>query len=170
MSILSKKARLLGVATVALVTLVGGSTYAYVSWQAGHDNLQATSENIDTLVGRINSLKAQVNEGSEKLVQLDSTNRQLSQQLDQLTQERHANNTRHQQELNQKIVEINNAIEDGNTKVAQVQRQVEEKQSIINELMIQLEAGKQHTNQLDQALIDAQNVRIKSDQAVEQTK
>ena len=170
MSIISKKAMLMGAILIALITLAGGSTYAYVSWQNGHDNLQATSANIDTLVGRINTLKNQVGTDNTNLNNLTNTNKQLAQQLDALKASKDSDNASHQQEINQKINEINAAIADGNTKVAQVQKQVEAKQAIIDSLTNQLNDEKQYSNQLDQALIDAQNVRTKSDQAVEQTK
>lgn len=169
MTILSKKTTLVASA-IALLALGGGTTYAYTSWQNGHDNLQATSANIDILVGRINTLKSQVGTDNTNLNNLTNTNKQLSQQLDAIKASKDSDNASHQQEINQKINEINAAIADGNAKVAQVQKQVESKQATIESLTNQLNDEKQHSNQLDQALIDAQNVRSKSDQAVEQTK
>ena len=169
MKAISKKIALVASA-IALLTVGGSSVYAYTSWQNGHDNLQATSANIDTLVGRINKLKRQVGDDSTSLNNLTNANKQLSQQLDALKASKDKDNASHQQEINQKISEINAAIADGNAKVAQVQKQVEAKQATIESLTNQLNNEKQHSNQLDQALIDAQNVRSKSDQAVEQTK
>ena len=64
------------------------------------------------------------------------------------------------EDIIQMIDETNTSITKLNSKMSQLQNQVNENKTTINLLI----------NQLDQALIDTQNVRSKSDQAVEQTK
>lgn len=150
--------------TVAVALLGGGmSAKAAIDWVVGHQNIQATSDNIDKLVSRINTLKGQSSQNQQQLNDLQNQLKAQQQQYQDLQNQKNTEEQQLQQQIQQKIA-------DGQKAVADKQKEVDGLNSKINDLNQQLADKQQNDSNLMQALKDAQDVKNKSDRAVEETK
>lgn len=157
-----KKTVVVGVAALALFG-TGIGAKAAIDWLPGHQNIQATSDNIDKLVGRINELKGKSAASQQQLVDMQNQLKAVQQQYTDLANQKNAEEHSLQQQIQQKIAE-------GQKAVAEKQKEVDGLNGQINNLSQQLADKQQSEDNLNKALQDAQIIKSKSDQAVEQSK
>lgn len=147
--------------TVALVLGIGavGKSVADSFW-SGHQNIVQTGVNIDKLTSRLQTLTQQANSTQG---QIDSLNNQLKAQQKQysdLSSQKDSEEAGLQQQIQDKISE-------GNNKVAEKQKEVDSLNQKINDLNNQISQATSSSNRdLGQAVSDAQSIKDKSDQAV----
>lgn len=157
-----KKAVVTGTAVLAMFG-AGAGAKAAIDWTVGHQNIQATSDNIDKLVKRINDLRGQSSQTQQQLTDLQNQLKAQQQQYQDLSNQKNNEEKQLQQQIQDKIAE-------GQKAVAEKQKEVDGLNIKINDLNKQLSDKKQNEDNLTQALRDAQDIKNKSDQAVEQTK
>lgn len=157
-----KKAVVTGTAVLAMFG-AGIGAKAAIDWTVGHQNIQATSDNIDKLVKRINDLRGQSSQTQQQLTDLQNQLKAQQQQYQDLSNQKNNEEKQLQQQIQDKIAE-------GQKAVAEKQKEVDGLNGKINDLNKQLADKKQNEDNLTQALRDAQDIKNKSDQAVEQTK
>lgn len=157
-----KKTVVVGVAALALFG-GGAGVSAYVSWQGGHDNIQKTSENIDILVSRINDLKGKQGQAQQALADAQNQLKALQQQYNDLANQKTTEEQDLQQQIQQKIAE-------GQKAVADKQKEVDALNGKVSDLNTQLADKSKSEDELSKALRDAQGIKDKSQQAVDQTK
>lgn len=157
-----KKAVVTGTAVLAMFG-AGAGAKAAIDWTVGHQNIQATSDNIDKLVKRINDLRGQSSQTQQQLTDLQNQLKAQQQQYQDLSNQKNNEEKQLQQQIQDKIAE-------GQKAVTEKQKEVDGLNGKINDLNKQLSDKKQNEDNLTQALRDAQDIKNKSDQAVEQTK
>lgn len=157
-----KKVVLSGAAALAIFGS-GIGAKAAIDWTVGHQNIQATSDNIDKLVSRINDLKGKASQNQQQLTDLQNQLKQAQQQYTDLSNQKNTEEQALQQQIQQKIA-------DGQKAVADKQAEIDALNGKIGSLNQQLDDKKKSEDNLMQALRDAQDVKNKSDRAVEETK
>lgn len=142
------------VTTVVIAfALLGAGTTAKASydWIVGHADLQMTNRNIDTLVSRIDSLKEQKHNAQQSI-------RDLNKRISDLQSQKETDEA----SLRQQIKESNDT-------VATKQDELNNVNKKIDDLSVQLSDLKQSNDQLGNALQDAHETAVKSEQAVKIT-
>jgi len=158
-----KKVVVSGAVVLAMFCSGIGGAAAYVSWQGGHDNIQKTSANIDILVSRINDLKGKQGQAQQALADAQNQLKALQQQYNDLANQKNTEEQALQQQIQQKIAE-------GQKAVAAKQSEVDSLNGKVSDLNTQIADKLKSEDELTKALRDAQDVKNKSDQVVDQTK
>lgn len=151
---MNKKLTLTVTVLVGLTFGAGATTIADNVWQ-GHQNIVATKANIDKLTEKINASQSSLSDLQHQLSDAQAQYSALKQQY---------NN-----DMASKDAQIQQKIAEGQQAVAKKQAEVDAKQKTITDLTSQLEAAKHNSNDLSQAITDAQSIKDYSDQAVKST-
>ena len=159
---MNKKGKFLLVLTFMLAMVGTGAIGKSVadSFWVGHENMVQTSANIDKLTAKLQSLKDSANAANNDLVNLTNANKQLQSQYNDLATQKNNEEASLQQQIQEKIQE-------GNNKVAEKQKEVDGLNQKITELNNTIsQQSSQNSADMRQAVSDAQSLRDKSDQAV----
>lgn len=163
-----KKTVIMTLAGLGLLVAGGASVSAYENW-LGHDNMTQISLDITKLVNLNKDKQSQLDKAKASQQsaqsQLDNANAKvnsLNQQLADVTRQRADDQTSFQSQLDEKIKEINQKIDEGNQNVTAKQKEVND----LNAKLSQLQQQQGNNDQMNQAIKDASSVRQQADSAV----
>lgn len=154
---------------IGFITFGGVKALAEDFW-AGQVHVQTIHSNIDILTNRIFEKEQTIKQIQNGLNQSTQENNNLSFQIEELKKRLTQVENDKQVAINQKIEEINQKIEEGNQKIAVKQKELDLANSSIHNLQQELNDLKnQSTTSNNQALFEIEQIRNKTDQAVNQT-
>ncbi|WP_259680107.1 hypothetical protein [Leuconostoc citreum] len=135
-----KKIIVASIVVIAFFSSVIG-VKAAIDWTVGHQNMQATADNIDKLVNRINTLKGEASQNQQELADLKNQLKSQQQQYQDLVNQKNNEEEALKKEIQQKI-------DEGNQKVAAKQQEVDQLNSKISDLNKQLDDKKHSEDNL----------------------
>ena len=151
-----------------------GEGYAASNWQ-GHANMVQTESNLDKLAAQLSKDKTALTSKQQALQQDKNAQADLQKKLAEAESEKKTLQDQHtkdqadiQQKIKEKIEGILDQVKRGNERVNEKQKEVDALEKKVSDLSSQLAKQKPSDSDTAQAIQEAQDLRDKSDQLVNQ--
>ena len=160
----------------AALLLAGGieTGYAASNWQ-GHANMVQTESNLDELATQLSKDKTALTSEQQALQKDKNDQADLKKKLAEAESEEKTLQDQHikdqadiQQKIQQKVDGIRDEAQRDNARVSEKQKEVDALEKKVSDLSSQLAKQKPSDSDMAQAIQDAQDLRDKSDQLVNQ--
>ena len=160
----------------AALLLAGGieTGYAASNWQ-GHANMAQTESNLDELATQLSKDKTALTSEQQALQKDKNDRADLQKKLAEAESEEKTLQDQHtkdqadiQQKIQQKIDGIRDEAQRDNARVSEKQKEVDDLEKKVSDLSSQLAKQNPSDSDMAQAIQDAQDLRDKSDQLVNQ--